>query len=99
MGMVVLARRGLRARRPRAAQQRRAPPTFRVRVAPCHHTASTPFARVRLACLHAARRSTADFEAFRAPVALRGSVHRTALWCESAWPGQAAHPAGSYKYS
>jgi hypothetical protein len=24
---------------------------------------------------------------------------RTALWCESTWPGQAAHPAGSYKYS
>jgi hypothetical protein len=24
---------------------------------------------------------------------------RTAWWCELAWPGQAAHPAGSYKYS
>ncbi len=21
------------------------------------------------------------------------------MWCESAWPGQAAHPAGSYTYS
>jgi hypothetical protein len=27
------------------------------------------------------------------------SQARTAWWCELAWPGQAAHPAGIYKYS
>ncbi len=27
------------------------------------------------------------------------SQARTAWWCELAWPGQAAHPAGRYKYS
>ncbi len=30
---------------------------------------------------------------------LSRSQARTAWWCELAWPGQAAHPAGSYKYN
>ncbi len=66
---------------------------------------SPTYYRLRFTFLYTAQRSTADWCSACAQVGLHGGVYRDldrsrpALWCESAWPGQAAHPAGSYKYS
>jgi hypothetical protein len=55
-------------------------------------------------CLYAALRYTADFGAFCTQVGLRGGVYRVHKHARHGgvrWRarGQAAHPAGSYKYS